>query len=52
MHKSLKKLGDAELELMCAVWELNRPFLRSDLNPWLDKKSWAGESEILEKASK
>ena len=41
MHKSLKKLGDAELELMCAVWELNRPFLRSDLNPWLDKKSWA-----------
>lgn len=41
MRKILKKLGDAELEMMCAVWELDRPFQRSELNPRLNK-NWAG----------
>ena len=40
MRKILKKLGDAELEMMCAVWELDRPFQRSELNPRLNK-NWA-----------
>lgn len=40
MRKILRKLGDAELEMMCAVWELDRPFQRSELTPRLNK-NWA-----------